>query len=125
MGIVLIGMTNIGDVDCMIHTVEASFRHPEDYSVVIQNVKENNFKEREIKVMEKKEKVEKKKKKKKFTTYKYGVQIKPGEQATISYRWPIYELYEPTDFGFSVVATFEDSVSFVFLFFINIHLVVK
>ena len=63
MGIVLIGMTNIGDVDCMIHTVEASFRHPEDYSVVIQNVKENNFKEREIKVMEKKEKVEKKKKK--------------------------------------------------------------
>jgi len=81
VGTILIGISNNGDSEYTIHTLEASFRYPFDFSQVLQN----------------------------FTTYRYGVHLKPGEQTTISYKWPIRALYEPAEFGFSVLVNYEDS----------------
>jgi len=81
VGNILIGVSNNGDSEYTIHTLEASFRYPFDFSQVLQN----------------------------FTTYRYGVHLKPGEQATISYKWPIRALYEPAEFGFIVLVNYEDA----------------
>jgi len=45
-----------------------------------------------------------------FTTYRYGVPLRPGEQATLSYKWPIQALFEPAEFGFTLLVSYEDSV---------------
>jgi len=81
IGSILIGVSNNGDSEYTIHTLEASFRYPLDFNQVLQN----------------------------FTTYRYGVHLKPGEQATMSYKWPIRSLYEPAEFGFTVLVNYEDA----------------
>jgi len=81
VGTILIGISNNGDSEYTIHTLEASFRYPLDFNQVLQN----------------------------FTTYRYGVHLKPGEQATVSYKWPIRALYEPAEFGFTVLVNYEDA----------------
>jgi len=78
---ILIGVSNDGDTEYTVQNLEASFRFHMDFNQVLQN----------------------------FTTYRYGVPLKPGEQATLSYRWPIQALFEPAEFGFTLLVTYEDA----------------
>jgi len=102
---ILIGVSNDGDTEYTVQNLEASFRFHMDFNQVLQNVR---FLFPSLQILG--NSTQQKKKKKKFTTYRYGVPLKPGEQATLSYRWPIQALFEPAEFGFTLLVTYEDAV---------------
>ena len=101
MAEVIIGFDNLDDTEFLIMTMSAAFHYPQDFNQILQNVR-LSFKfafslSNPLFCPQ-------------FTTYKYEVSVKPGEQASLSYRWYIPPVFETREFGLTVLVTFSNEV---------------
>nr|CAG4642088.1 EOG090X0ETF [Eurycercus lamellatus] len=77
----LIGLSNKGEKEILIDTVEAAFHYPMDHSFVIQN----------------------------FSAIQYGKVVRAGQQATVAYSFIPAEPFAGRPFGLSVNMAYRDS----------------
>jgi len=78
---ILVGLTNNGNRDFVVETIDAAFRYPQDYTYYIQN----------------------------FTTVKYDAVVEPSKQMTFDYVFTPSDAFSSRPFGLTVNLKYKDS----------------
>ncbi|KAH9507720.1 SWI/SNF and RSC complex subunit Ssr1 [Bulinus truncatus] len=78
---ILVGLTNNGNLDFYVDTMEASFRYPQDYSFFLQN----------------------------FTTVSFNAVVEPKRQATFEYGFIPNEAFSARPFGLTITLNYKDA----------------
>lgn len=76
----LVGFTNNGKDDFVVESVEASFRYPQDFNYFIQN----------------------------FSAIAYNREVKPGNEATVSYAFMPSDTFAGRPFGLNIALNYRD-----------------